>query len=139
LVVDSGEKSRTGEMVSLVRREKENFPERTSKILNKLDFLSKEALRSLQRKEISKLGELMTSYYSELKKLNISTKKIDQIIDIALREKALGAKPTGGWGGGCCLVLAENEDQINKIQRKYHEKGFNSFIGKIGVEGVKVI
>jgi mevalonate kinase len=139
LVVDSGEKSRTGEMVSLVRREKENFPERTNKILNKLDFLSKKALRSLQRKEISKLGELMTSYYSELKKLNISTKKIDQIIDIALREKALGAKPTGGWGGGCCLVLAENEDQINKIQRKYHEKGFNSFIGKIGVEGVKVI
>lgn len=138
LIVDSGEKTRTGETVSYIREQKEENPEFVNSILDSLNNISKRALKSLNSQDFKNLGKLMFKYYQELKKLDISTPKLDQIVNIALENKALGAKPTGGWGGGCCLILAKNQQGIVKLTKKFKEKGFNSFQSKMGVEGVKV-
>ena len=139
LIVNSGESAKTADMVCYVREQKEKKPEFVDSILNSLDKISEKALESLISKDLEKIGDLMFKYYQELRKLNISTPKLDQIIDIALENKALGAKPTGGWGGGCCLVLAKDQEQINNLIKKFKKNGFDSFQAKIGVEGVKEI
>ncbi len=139
LVVDSGEEAQTGKMVSFVREKKKKFPEAVNFVLESLDDLSKKALNSLRNKKLKNLGQLMNSYYWELKKLGISTTKLDEIIDIALKNDALGAKPTGGWGGGCCLVLAENKKQLKRISSVFRKRKFKCFMGQMGVEGVKII
>jgi len=139
LVVDSGEKAKTGELVSYVRSQKEKKPEFVNSILNNLDNISKKALKVLSSKNLNDLGVLMTAYYKELKKLNISTLKLDKIINIALENKALGAKPTGAWGGGCCLVLLKNQEDTLDLKKIFKRNGFNSFQGDIGVEGVKIV
>ena len=139
LIVNSGEDVRTGEMVSYIRDQKEQSPEMVNVILNFLDDLSRKALIGLKDQNLHIIGELMNSYYQELRKLNISTKKLDRIIEIALNNNALGAKPTGGWGGGCCLVLMEKEEDLEKMTAIFNKEGFHSFAGKIGVEGVKII
>ena len=139
LIVSSGENVKTGEMVSYVRDKIKESPESVNVILESLNVLSKKALVGLKNKDLYLLGELMNSYYRELRKLDISTEKLDRIIEIALSNNALGAKPTGGWGGGSCLVLAKREEDLKGLMDIFKEKGFNSFIGKIGVEGVKII
>jgi len=139
LIIDSGEKAKTGEMVSYVRNKREQSPERVNPILEALDDLSNKALVGLKNRDLSVVGKLMTGYYQKLKKLNISTEKLDQIIKIALNYNVLGAKPTGGWGGGCCLALMKKEEDLESLKEVFDKKGFHSFVGRIGVEGVKII
>ena len=139
LIVDSGEKAKTEKTVSFIRSQREENPDFVNSVLDSLENISKEALKSLTNKDFENLGKLMFEYYRELKKLNISTARLDKIIDLALKNKALGAKPTGGWGGGCCLVLAKSQREIVNLIKIFKENDFKVFQSKIGVEGVKII
>jgi mevalonate kinase len=56
-----------------------------------------------------------------------------------LKNGALGAKPTGGWGGGCCIALAKDQEQADMLAKAYRDNGFNSFQAKVGVEGISVV
>ncbi|MBU0546788.1 mevalonate kinase [Patescibacteria group bacterium] len=137
LIVDSGQKAETAKTVSYIRKQRKEKPKRVNAILNSLNDISKRALKSLHNRDLDEMGKLMVEYYKTLKKLNVSTPKLDRIVKIAIANKALGAKPTGGWGGGCCLVLARNQRDITLLKKKFKKAGFNSFQAKIGVEGVK--
>lgn len=139
LIVDSKKETRTGEMVSYIRKQREKNPEFVNTILDSLNSISERALESLNSQDFENLGKLMFEYYQELKKLDISTPELDKIIDVALENKALGAKPTGGWGGGCCLILARNEKQLLNLKEKFKQAGLDSFKVEIGNEGVKQI
>lgn len=67
-------------------------------VLEKLEKITLAGIEALQAKDLFSLGRLMTEYYLNLSQLGISTKELDQIVNLALENKALGAKPTGGWG-----------------------------------------
>ena len=139
LIVDSDEEVKTSEMVSYVREQKGKNPQFVNSVLNSLDNISKKALEVLISKNLNDLGILMTEYYKELKKLNISTSKLDKIVEIALKNNALGVKPTGAWGGGCCLVLTKDEKGMLDLKNSFEQNGFESFQAKIGVKGVQII
>jgi len=139
IFVDSGESAKTGETVPYVRKQREESKEFVDTVLERLNNISLQALDALKEQNLGLIGELMLEYYLELKKLNISTEKLDKIIEIAVKNNALGAKPTGGWGGGCCIVLAKDKKQAEELIKIYNEKGFSSFQAEIGVEGVKEI
>lgn len=137
VVADSGESARTGETVSFIKKLKEENPSLVNTIMDKLDIISRNGLEALKNNNIKDVGTLMLRYYQELKKLNISTPKLDEIIEITAKNNFLGAKPTGGWGGGSCIVLAKDEKQVSEIINIYKNNGFNAFAAKLGVEGVK--
>lgn len=139
IFVDSGESAKTGETVPYVRKQKEENQTFVNQVLERLEEISIQSLDALKEQNLKLIGELMLEYYLELKKLNISTQKLDKIIEIAIKSKALGAKPTGGWGGGCCIVLAKDKKQADDLIKIYKDNGFNSFQSKIGVEGVKLV
>ena len=137
IIVDSGEPAKTAETVLAVRELREKEPEFVIPILDKLEEISLAGIGALKLKNLPQIGKLMTDYYLELRKLGISTKKLDEIFNLALENKALGAKPTGGWGGGCCLVLAKGKKESLNLIRVFEEKGFQTLKTKLGVEGVK--
>jgi mevalonate kinase len=139
IFVDSGQPSKTGETVPYIRDQRNSNKEFVDNILDRLDKISIQSLGALKEQNLGLFGELMYEYYLELKKLDISTEKLDEIIEIAIKNKALGAKPTGGWGGGCCIVLVKDQEQAKKLMEVYKQNGFNSFQTKIGVEGVREI
>ena len=139
IFVDSGEPAKTNETVSYIRSQREENKEFVDIVLERLNSISFQSLDALKAQNLGLMGELMLEYYLELKKLNISTEKLDKIIEIAIKNNALGAKPTGGWGGGCCIVLAKDKKQAEELIKIYKENGFNSFETEIGVEGVKEI
>ncbi len=138
LLVDSGEPARTSETVPFVRKLFEEKREFTESILCKLDRISISGLEAIKQRDLTTVGKLMTEYYRTLRQLEISTEKLDEIIRIALSNDALGAKPTGGWGGGCCLVVAKNSDELIKLKRIYEEFSFRASIAKLGAEGVRL-
>lgn len=139
IFVDSGEPAKTAETVHYVRKQREENEKFVDSVFEKLERTSVKALDALENQNLGSIGRLMTDYYFELRKLNISTPKLDEIIEIATKTDALGAKPTGSWSGGCCIVLAKDQRQANDLMEIYKENGFDSFQAKVGVEGVREI
>lgn len=138
VVVDSGEPANTGVTVPYVREQLEKDPERVNRILDELHAISESALDALNNRDLQKIGQLMTRYYEELRKLNISTEKLDLIIKIALGAGALGAKPTGGWGGGVCIALAKDAKHADELIKTFNQHGFKAFTTKLGAPGVRI-
>ncbi len=137
IIVNSGKPATTSETVAYVRKQREQDPEFVDSVMNNLEEITKNAFLSLNSKDLETFGKLMFDYYSELKKLNISTDELDKIINISRESNALGAKPTGGWGGGNCLVLAKNSEKAQELIETYKKNGFDAFVTKLGVNGVK--
>jgi mevalonate kinase len=137
IIVNSGEAAETAETVAYVRRQRKENPEKVNAVMDKLDEITIAALKSLKKKDGETVGKLMYDYYEELKKMDISTIKLDKVIEIARKNNALGAKPTGGWGGGNCIVLVKSNKEADNIIKVYKKNGFDAFKTVVGVEGVK--
>lgn len=80
--------------------------------------ITKKALIEMRKDTIdhSKIAGLMNRHHAILRdKLNISTKKIEKMIDGALRSGALSAKINGSGEGGCMFAYCPGrEDQVSE-------------------------
>ncbi|GMQ58309.1 galactokinase [Vallitalea sediminicola] len=71
-----------------------------------------------------KLGELLKRHHGNLRDgLEISTPKIEEILETAYENGALGGKINGSGGGGCCYVYAYEKD-AQEILDKVCAKGY---------------
>lgn len=71
-----------------------------------------------------KLGELIYKHHVNLRDgLGISTKTVENILDTALANGALGGKINGSGGGGCLYVYAMEED-CDRILAAVQAKGY---------------
>lgn len=71
-----------------------------------------------------KLGKLLKRHHENLRDgLLISTPKIEEILETAYENGALGGKINGSGGGGCCYVYAYEKDS-QTILDKVSEKGY---------------
>ncbi|MEP0765297.1 MAG: GHMP kinase [Fimbriimonadia bacterium] len=57
------------------------------------------------------LGRLLTAHHEQLRRLGVSTDRIDAILDAALATGAVGGKVNGSGGGGCLFVLAPGREE----------------------------
>ena len=70
------------------------------------------------------LGELIKRHHKNLRDgLKISTPEIEEILEIAYNNGALGGKVNGSGGGGCCYVYAKDED-CNNILEAVNKLGY---------------
>lgn len=73
------------------------------------------------------LGDLLNTHQAVLdKKLQISTPKINGMIDAALDAGALGAKINGSGGGGCMFAYAPENPQ--KVKKAIEQAGGKAYI-----------
>jgi galactokinase len=71
-----------------------------------------------------KLGTLLKRHHANLRDgLEISTPKIEEILETAYQNGALGGKINGSGGGGCCYVYAHEKDS-KQILDKVCAKGY---------------
>ena len=109
-------------------------PEKLVKVEANIDNYKtlKEAQKMFESGNIDseKLGELLKRHHKNLRDgLEISTPKIEEILNIAYEYGALGGKINGSGGGGCCYVYAYEKDS-QKILEKVCEKGYTGIILK---------
>ena len=137
VVVNSGETAETSEMVEFVSDLREKDQKFVDDVMDELDIISKAGIFDLKDGDIYSFGQKMYEYYDVLRGLYISTDKLDEVVDIARKNRAFGAKPTGAWGGGNCLVLPKDQEEAEKLQKIYDEAGFDAFVANLGAKGVQ--
>ena len=75
-----------------------------------------------------KLGALITRHHNNLRDgLGISTPIIEEIMNTALENGALGGKINGSGGGGCCYVYVKDED-CDKIVNAVEALGYPAIV-----------
>jgi mevalonate kinase len=138
VVVLSGEAASTAEMVTKVRQLREQQTSFVDGIMAEIESTARAGLDALKAGDIEKIGSLMYANHELLRKLGVSTAKLDVIVELARKEGAPGAKLTGAGGGGCAIVLARDDEQANKLVGSYARAGFKAFTAQMGAQGVRL-
>ena len=118
----------TAEMVALVKRNWDDAPEEFNKLAEQEKEIVKKAKFALEKGGFMELGSLMDENQGLLGKIGVSHIKNEQLNLAAKRAGALGAKITGGGGGGSCIALARDEIHAKQILEEIKKSGFDGFI-----------
>tara|TARA_A100001015_G_C14756550_1_gene619708 strand:- start:203 stop:838 length:636 start_codon:yes stop_codon:yes gene_type:complete len=101
----TGKESLTADTVARVRRSWEHYPARYEAIFTQIGLLTESAKEAVQGGQLNELGELMNLCHGYLNALQLATPELEELIHIARQSGALGAKLTGGGGGGSMVAL----------------------------------
>src|SRR5439155_16660589 len=88
--------------------------------------LVERAARAIADGNLGDLGAAMDENQRHLAALEVSSSEIDRMCAIAREEGAVGAKLTGGGGGGCVLALAPGRERA--VRDGWASAGFESFV-----------
>ncbi len=88
------------------------------RIFDQIDALALRGVQAIQDEDLATLGELMNVCHGMLNALQVSTPELEQLVDIARENGALGAKLTGGGGGGSIIALCDGDTSavVNAIR-----------------------
>ena len=120
----SGQSPSTQEMVSSVARQLESDPVRVNKAFEAIDVLVRNAKLAIEAGDHIALGQLLDLNHAILSSLMLCTTKLDAMCQAARNAGALGAKMTGGGGGGCMIALAPKHDEALWICEALGESAF---------------
>ncbi len=140
IIGNTRKKRSTRNMVESVKLLKDRNPEIVDPIIYTMASLSQTGLDALLRRDVQKLGDLMNLNQGLLSAIGVSTIELDDLIYVARREGALGAKLTGAGGGGCMIALAENENlsRVEKGIRSAHGHSMRVNLTDEGVNSRKI-
>ncbi len=125
----SGVESLTARMVAGVRRAWERNQALYERIFDGIDDLSRQGAKAIQTHDLEHLGELMNVCQGLLNSLQVSSWEIEEMIQIARNNGALGAKLTGGGGGGSIIALCP--DNAGSVTEALEHAGYQAMEVKI--------
>jgi hydroxymethylglutaryl-CoA reductase len=126
----SGKESLTAKTVGGVRSAWLRNPELYERIFREIDQLTLQGVDAVQNYELEKLGELMNVCHGLLNSLQVSSWEIEELVQIAREHGALGAKLTGGGGGGSIIALCpESPEKVIAAMREAGYQGMEVNIG----------
>lgn len=123
VVGDTGMTGKTKEAVKDVADKVKAYPETYGNDIRALGQLARESLYFLENDMPVELGKHMSAAQELLRKLDVSSTKLDQLITAALSAGALGAKITGGGRGGCMIALGKDKAHGAKIAQSLLDAG----------------
>ncbi len=127
----SGESASTKEMVASVARQLESNPARMRRDFEAVEILVRNARHAIEAGDTKALGQLLDLNHSILSGWMLCTTKLDAMCRTAREAGALGAKLTGGGGGGCMFALAADLQGAARIAKALGEE---AFIAEVGAE-----
>ncbi len=109
VIGDTGTPSPTAETVALVRDAYQKDQGHYEGLFSSIGNLVVRARKAIVEGNRSELGALMDENHTLLKEMGVSSLKLDQLVEGARENGALGAKLSGGGGGGNMIALVERE------------------------------
>ena len=114
----SGKESLTAKTVGNVRSAWQRNPALYEGIFQQIDQLTLQGLDAMQQDDLERLGDLMNICHGLLNALRVSSRELEELVQIAREHGALGAKLTGGGGGGSIIALCpQNRDKVIAAMR----------------------
>jgi len=129
VVAHSGAEGRTSETVAAFGRWLTEHPDEGHRRLARMAELAETGAEALQAGTIEALGEAMDECHAHLSWFGVSTAALDRICDVARGAGALGAKLTGGGGGGCAVALVAGPDEGSAVAGALASAGFQVVLG----------
>ncbi len=118
--------SLTAKMVARVRKAWENNKRLYNHIFKEIDRLVLQGVKAIEQYDLRQLGELMNINQGLLNALQVSGREIEELVEIARANGALGAKLTGGGGGGAIIALCP--DNAEKVATAIRNAGYRAYI-----------
>lgn len=115
ILADSGCKGMTRVTVDALRARMDEQPDAVKNKLDELGAIANQAADDLALGRAADMGARMTRAHRILADLGVSTPQLDKLVRAALDHGALGAKLTGGGGGGCVIALADTEAAAEQV------------------------
>ena len=125
----SGKESLTATSVARVAAAWRRNQPRYEGIFDQIDALTTAAADAARDGELAELGELMNLCHGYLNALQVSTRELEELIDIARRHGAVGAKLTGGGCGGSMVALCP--DGTPDAAKAMREAGYEALTFEI--------
>jgi len=126
----SGVEGLTAKTVTRVREAWEKNPSLYERIFDEIDDLSGLGLEALKAGDLETMGELMNVCQGLLNAMQVSSWKLEELNQIARSHGALGAKLTGGGGGGSMIALCP--DSSAEVARAMRAAGYHALEVTIG-------
>lgn len=123
VLADSGCKGMTRSTVEGLRARLDAQPDKVGAQLDNLGAIAAEAEVDLALGRAESMGARMTRAHKILADLGVSTPQLDKLVETACEHGALGAKLTGGGGGGCVIALADTATAAERISAALREAG----------------
>jgi len=135
LIINTRKARRTGDLVKKVKEFKDAHGEEFEKILEDAEQIIWEAVDALRARDVESIGKLMLRNQELLRKVGVSSKEIEDVIELCMKSGAFGAKLTGAGGGGCVIAVAE-EGKINLLMENLG-KSFEVMRCELMAKGVR--
>ena len=126
----SGTESLTAAMVGKVEQSWEKNRFLYERLFAEIDGLALEGVKAIERGELEQLGELMNINQGLLNALGVSSWELEEMIQISRQHGALGAKLTGGGGGGSIVAVCPGEQE--RIVTELQKAGYRAIATTIG-------
>ena len=126
----------TGDLVSGVRQFYEKDKGKAESLFKKIKSLVNVAKQHLESFYLIGIGKAMKKNQDILNKLGVSNEKINNLVVLAEKNGAYGAKLTGAGGGGCIISLTD-ENNEKELLAKLNEE-VESFKVELDSEGTRI-
>ena len=123
VLADSGCKGMTRETVEALRAKLDAHPCEVGAQLDDLGAIAVDAEDDLALGRAENMGARMNRAHKILADLGVSTPQLDKLVRAACDHGALGAKLTGGGGGGCVIALADSADAAERVSAALRNAG----------------
>jgi len=126
----SGIESLTAKMVAGVRRAWERNTGLYERIFDQIESLTLQAKDAICTNDLEHLGDLMNVCQGLLNSLQVSSWEIEEMIQVTRNNGALGAKLTGGGGGGSIIALCP--DNAAPVMEAIQHAGYQAMEVQVG-------
>jgi len=134
VIGSTGKVANTKAMVEGVAKRKKEQPEKYDPLFKRAEEIAFEGRKALETYNLQKLGDLINENHTLLESIEVSSPELNLLVDLARKEGALGAKLTGGGGGGCMFALTPGEELQEKVAKAITNKGFEVLKTKVGAQ-----
>ena len=100
------------------------------RIFSEIDELTLQGVEAIESYDLDTLGALMNVNQGLLNALQVSSPELEELIQIARENGAIGAKLTGGGGGGTMVALCPEDP--GKVATAMQQAGYQAIVAHIG-------
>lgn len=127
VVCYTGHVSETPKMIEEVRKFKEGNDEKFMQLMDEASELVYKGAKSIEKGKVEELGLFMNQNQVLLSEIGVSLEKNDEVVGLMRDAGAIGAKLTGGGGGGSCVALVRDKIAGLEVERTLKKNGYESF------------
>ena len=117
IVCFSGSGQSTSKMIRKFSQTKYSSPSIFKALVDSSSTLAETAASALAAGDIKLLASILNFNHTVLSSLGVSSNRLNGLVESTLKAGCLGAKMTGGGGGGCIIALPRSGETHNVLRK----------------------